>query len=96
MRKHKYEEQLRSQVRQWQARIDRLKDRIDQGSNETRRVIEHQIQDLQAKQQAARRKLEQLHRAAQTEPSVRPVVAPARAVLRGVRRAIGKLVPGGK
>jgi len=96
MRKHKYEEQLRSQVRQWQARIDRLKDSLDQGSDETRRVIEHQVQDLQAKQQAARRKLEQLHRSAQTESSMRLAVAPARAVLRRVRRAIEKLGPGGK
>lgn len=94
MGKHAYEEKLRRQVGQWQASIDRLKGRLEQASVETRVVLEQQIQDLQAKQKAARRKLKQLDHFGGSG-SV-PGAGTARTVLRGVRRTIEKIVTGGK
>lgn len=63
MTKHSYQDKLRTQVRQWQDRIDQLRVRVGQPGSESRRHFQEQIEDLQAKQKAANRKLDELARA---------------------------------
>lgn len=95
MGKHAYQEKLRRQVCQWQAGIDRLKVRLQRVNAETRRELEHRVRDLQAKQQAARRKLEQLDRLDHAGKSTRSRAGKtAWAVLYGARRAIQKIASG--
>lgn len=63
MGKHSYQHQLRRQIRQWQASIDRLGTQAGEDPAGGARRIEEQIEDLRAKKEAANRKLEQLARA---------------------------------
>lgn len=63
MGKHSYQHQLRRQIQQWQARIERLGAQAGEDRTRGPRRIEEQVEDLRAKQDAARRKLEQLERA---------------------------------
>jgi len=60
MRKRDYPNKLRTQLREWQDRVERLRRDLRRAGEDSRRELEHQIEDLQAKQKAARRKLEQL------------------------------------
>lgn len=93
MRKYTYPKKLRSQVCQWQASIDRLKENLKRAGVDTRRQLEHQIQDLQAKQRAARRKLERLDRVGG------PMGKSSRSVnstLHGIRHVVQKFVSGFK
>lgn len=62
MKEHSYQDKLRAQVRQWQDRIDRLRANVRHAGTESRRHFEDQIEDLQAKQKAATRKLAELER----------------------------------
>ncbi len=62
MKEHSYQDKLRAQVRQWQDRIDRLRANVRQAGTDSRRQFEEQIEDLQAKQKAATRKLAELER----------------------------------
>jgi hypothetical protein len=99
MPKHKYayQEKLREQVSQWQAGIDRLKEHLKRAGDGTRQQVEHQIRDLQAKQKAARRKLDQLERLDEAGDRVgRAALKPARATLHGLRRALQRIVSGFK
>lgn len=68
MTKHSYQDKLRTQLRQWQDRIDQLRAHVGQAGSESRRHFQEQIEDLQAKQKAANRKLDEL---ARTHGSVR-------------------------
>jgi len=60
MRNRHYPRKLDSQLREWQRRIERLRQRLNESSEASRPELENQIEDLRAKQQAARDKLEQL------------------------------------
>jgi len=92
MTKQSYPDKLRTQVRQWQDKIDQLRAHIKQAGCESRREFEEQIQDLQAKQKAANRKLEQLER---TGRSVRKASrARVEAARTKVQRAVRRLVTG--
>lgn len=92
MRKRSYQDQLRTQIRQWQDRIDDLRARAGASGAGSRRQVDEQIEDLRAKQDAARRKLAQLDR--------RPggIRQGSRARAAGVRdkvqRVVRRIVPG--
>lgn len=92
MRKRSYQDKLQTQVRQWQSKIDQLRAHMKQAGSDTRRQFEDQIQDLQAKQKAAKRKLEQFERSGQNlRDGSRARVAAARDRM---QRAVKKLVSG--
>jgi len=60
MQNRHYPRKLRSQLRHWQNKVDRLRSRMNDAGEETRRELENQIEDLRAKQKAAREKLAQV------------------------------------
>lgn len=60
MRNRDYPRKLRSQLNHWQDSVDRLRQRMNDAGEETRRELENRIEDLHAKQKAAREKLAQL------------------------------------
>lgn len=92
MNKQSYQEKLRAQVRQWEERIDQLRAHIRQAGADSRREIEERLEDLQAKQEAANRKLKQLER---TGRGIRKASsARARAARHKVHRAVKRLVSG--
>lgn len=63
MRNQHYPRKLRSQLRHWQDKVDRLRQRMNDAGEDTRLELENRIEDLHAKQKAAREKLAQLDRA---------------------------------
>lgn len=62
MKARAYQHKLRGQLAEWQERIDELRRRVEQAGPDSRLDLEYRIQDLLAKQVAARRKLDQLER----------------------------------
>lgn len=92
MNKQSYQEKLRAQVRQWENRIDQLRAHIRQAGSESRREFEERIEDLQAKQKAANRKLKQLER---TGRGIRNAYgARVNAARHKVHRVVKRLVSG--
>lgn len=92
MNKQSYHEKLRAQVRQWENRIDQLRAHIRQAGSESRREFEDRIEDLQAKQKAANRKLKQLER---TGRGIRKASgARVNAARHKVHRVVKRLVSG--
>lgn len=63
MRNRDYPRKLRSQLRHWQDKAERLRQRMNDAGDETRVELENRIEDLNAKQKAAREKLAQLDHA---------------------------------
>ena len=63
MKERAYQQKLRAQLDEWQCRIEKLRQRVRKTGPDSRLEFEYQIQDLLAKQAAARRKLNQLQRA---------------------------------
>lgn len=92
MRKHSYQDKLRTQVRQWQEKIDQLKAHIKQAGSDSGRDFEERIQDLQAKQKAANQKLEQLERTGKNVGKASR--ARVNAARHKVHRAVRRLVSG--
>lgn len=91
--KHSYQHQLHRQIQKWQARIERLGAQAPEDRTGCPRRIEEEVEDLRAKQAAARRKLEQLER----EPRGRREVSGATAVLRDrVNRIVMRFVTGSR
>lgn len=92
MKKQSYQDKLRAQLRQWENRIDQLRVHIRQASAESRREFEERIEDLQAKQKAANRKLKQLER---TGRGIRKASgARVNAARHKVHRVVKRLVSG--
>ncbi|MDZ7841548.1 MAG: hypothetical protein U5R46_12170 [Gammaproteobacteria bacterium] len=93
MGKHSYQQQLRRQIQQWQARIDGLRAQAGENRTGCPGRIEEQIEDLRAKQDAANRKLEQLDR----EPrGLRRAYRATAAVRDSVNRIVRRFVPGAR
>lgn len=93
MSKYSYQDKLRAQMRQWQERIDQLRVHIREVGAGSRRHFEEQIEDLQAKQKAANRKLEQLERTGRSvrKASRTRVDAARNKVDRALRRLVSRV-----
>jgi len=86
MSRQSYPDKLRAQIRHWQERMDELRTQLGQAGTDSRRQFDEQLRDLQAKQQAAKRKLDQLDR---TGRSVR---RKSRAFLGTARTRVNRVV----
>lgn len=61
MRNQDYSRKLRSQLQHWQEKIERFRQRINGAGEDTRIELENRIEDLHAKQKAAREKLAEMN-----------------------------------
>lgn len=84
-----YQDKLRDQLKEWQDRMDRLRRHMRQAGAEGRRELEYQVEDLEAKQDAALRKLKELERTGRSvRDASRARIASTRKTLRNVVRRI--------
>ena len=58
--KDAYTKKMEAQLEEWTAEIDRMKARIKKADANARISLEQDIEDMQAKKQAAKQKLEEL------------------------------------
>ena len=88
-KKRAYPDKLRDQLREWHDRMERLRQHMRQGGAEGPRELQYQIEDLKAKQNAARRKLDELERTGRTvRDGSRARIEAAREKLQDVVRRI--------
>lgn len=89
MKERSYQEKLRKQLGQWQERIDGLREQMKHAGGESRHQAENRIQDLEAKQKAARHKLDQLARLNRAGEKVR---RGSRNRIAGARKKVGNAI----
>jgi hypothetical protein len=60
-----YVQKMEAQLKEWGTALDRMKTKADQASAETKLKMQRQIEDLKAREIAARAKLQQIKSAGQ-------------------------------
>lgn len=93
MQNRHYPQKLRSQLREWQDKVDRLRQRLSHAGEESRRELENQIEDLHAKQKAAREKLAQMDRGGGSRTTIN---ARVREACSRIGAAARRWLPGGR